>query len=350
MKGFWLALIALSALPWTFAAGATTNGELPKVIDSLLAEMYARPSWYHRWVLSSPWLRQNVPELTRRAYRAESQLWMKSGEATRKLAALGTNAWPAIPILVDGVTQRGRGGLAMRTISVLAQVEADKHPDWNKLVKTWRGHAGLATNLAYLLYTKNEFAQPYDARHRRFGLLGLGAVGPAAQPVSQHVIGVLKTDDDHQLWPLAAAALRNAQVESSSFVPLLSATLRDSDKHPYARASAAGALGEVMPATPETLGLLRESLQNEFSVIRLAAARSRLRLGAPAEEVLPVIESLLGHKLRTVRLGALKVVCEMGRVAQPLARAVEERLRDENEDVRGAAKEALVAIERKKSE
>jgi HEAT repeat protein len=238
----------------------------------------------------------------------------------------------------------------MRTISVLAEIEADKHPDWNRLVKTWRGHAGLATNLAYLLYTKNEFAQPYDARHRRFGLLGLGAVGPAARPVSQRVIGVMKTDDDHQLWPLAVTALRNAQVESSSFVPLLSETLRDSNKHPYVRASAAGALGEVMPATPETLGLLRESLRDEFAVIRLAAARSLWRAGVPVEELLPVIESLLGHKLRTVRLGALKFVCEVGRVGQPLKRAVEERLTDENAEVRGAAGEALGAIDGERSD
>ena len=348
VKGFWLALIALSALPWSFATGATTNGELPKVVASLLAEMYARPSWYHRWVLSSPWLRQNVPELTRRAYRAESQVWMKSGEAARKLAALGTNAWPAIPVLVAGVTNQPR--LAMRAISVLVQIEADQHPDWNNLAQPWRGDAGAATYLGYVLYTKNEFVQPYDGRHRRFALLGLGAVGPGAPLAVPHVMGVLKTDDDHQLWPLAAAALRNAEVESSSFVPLLSATLRDSNKHPYIRASAAGALGEVMPATPETLGLLRESLQDEFSVIRLAAVRSLWRAGVPVEELLPVIESLLDHKLRTVRLGALKVVCEMGRVAQPSARAVEERLRDENEDVRGAAKKALEAIDGKRSD
>jgi hypothetical protein len=295
VKGPGFALIGLSLLlQWRCAAAAATNNEPSRVIEKLLAEMYAQPPWYHRWILSSPGLRQNVPELSRRAYRAESRVWMNSGGAAGKLAALGTNAWPAIPVLVDAVNKRGR--LAVRTISVLAQIEADKHPDWNKLAGPWRGQSGVATNLAYLLYTKNEFAQPYDARHRRFGLHGLGAVGLAAQPASQHVIGVLKTDEDHQLWPLAAVALANAKVDRSSFVPLLSATLRDSNKHPYVRAAAADALGEVMPATPETLGMLRESMESEFAVIRLATVRSLWKLEGRAEGLLPTIETLLAHR------------------------------------------------------
>ena len=348
VKAFGFALIALSALQLPCIAAAATNSELPRVIDSLLAEMYARPPWYHRWILSSPGFRQNVPELARRAYRAESQVWMNSGGAARKLAALGTNAWPGIPALVDGVNKRPR--LAMRAISVLAQIEADNHPNWKELAKPWRGGAGVATALGYVLWTKNEFAQTYDARHRRFALLGLGEVGPAAQSAIPHVVGVLKTDDDHQLWPLAVVALRNAEVESSSFALLLAATVRDGNKHPYIRASAADALGEVMPATEETLSVLREAQQSEFAVIRLAAVRSLWRLEGNAEEALSAIETLLTHKLRTVRLGALKLVSEMGGVARPLARAVEERLTDENEEVRRAARQALEAIERKSSQ
>jgi HEAT repeat protein len=347
MKGFGFALIALSAMQPCVAAAAT-NLEPVRVVDSLLAEMYAQPRFYYRWVLSSPGLRQNLPGLAHRAGRAETQVWMNSGGAARKLAGLGTNAWPAIPVLVDGVIERPP--LAMRAISVLVEIDADKHPDWNNFARRWRGDAGVATKLSYLLFTKNEFGQTYEARHRRFALLGLALVGPAAQPQMQHLIGVLKSDDDHPLWPLAATALTNAKVDRSLFVPLFAASLRDSNKHPYTRASAAAALGEVMPATEETLSVLREALQNEFAVVRLAAVRSLWRLEGRAEELVPIVEALLSHKLRTVRVGALKLVSEMGVAAQPLARAVEERLADEDEEVRRTARQALEAIERKGSQ
>ena len=232
----------------------------------------------------------------------------------------------------------------MSAISVLAQIDADRHPDWNDLARPWRGDAGVGTNLAYVLFTRNEFAQPYDARHRRFALLGLGSVGPAAQPAIPHVLGVLKSDDDHQLWPLAATALGNIKVDSSLFVPLLTVSLRDHNKHPYIRASAAEALGDVIPATQETLSLLRESLHSDSAIIRLAAVRSLWRVQRNAEEVLPITEALLAHKLRTVRLGALTLVSAMGAAAGPLARAVEERLTDENEEVRRTALQALEAL------
>src|SRR5688572_7116612 len=92
VKGPGFALIGLSLLlQWPCVAAAATNSEPSRVIENLLAEMYAQPPWYHRWILSSPRLRQNVPELSRRAYRAESRVWMNSGGAAGKLAALGTN-------------------------------------------------------------------------------------------------------------------------------------------------------------------------------------------------------------------------------------------------------------------
>lgn len=340
-----LPLIALSVL-LTVAARAAENQNQPRDVHRLLSQMYAQPPWYHRWILSSPGLRRNVPELWLRAYRADSQAWLDADAASRKLAALGTNGWPAIPALVDGVGKRPR--LAVRAISVLSQIGADQHPAWKELARPWRGDASVATNLGYLLFTKNEFAQPYDARHRRFALIGLASIGHAAQPQSQHLVGVLETDNDHPLWPLAAAALRESQVESSSFVPLLSAALRDPGKHPYVRASAAHALAEAVPAQ-ETLSVLRESLRDEFAVIRLSAVRSLWKLQGNAEEVLPIIETLLAHKLRSVRLGALNLVSEMGSAAQSLTRAVEERLTDENEEVQRAAGKALEAIRRKRS-
>jgi len=342
--GFALIVAALLLLEAPHTAPAATNLEPARVIDSLLAEMYAQPRFYYRWVLSSPRLRRNLPELAHRAGRAESQVWMNSGGAARKLAELGTNAWPAIPVLVDGVITRP--SLAMRAISVLAQIDADEHPDWNNLARRWRGDTVVATKLGYLLFTKNEFAQTYDARHRRFGLLGLALVGPAAQLQTQHLIGVLKTDDDHPLWPLAATALTNAKVDRSLFVPLLAAALGDTDKHPYVRASAAAALGEVTPVAQETLDVLRESLQVEFAITRLAAVRSLWKLEGRAGELLPLIEALLTHKLRTVRLGTLRLVSEMGDAARPLARAVEERLKDEDEEVRRTAAAALQALPR----
>lgn len=179
---------------------------------------------------------------------------------------------------------------------------------------------------------------------RRFGLIGLAATGPAAETAYSDIVEVLKHDEEPALRAWAAIALGNMEAERKTTMALLKGVLQDKEEWPLVSASAAQALVTTAPAEAETGDVLRHALQDQRSAVRLAAARALWRMNAPAEEVLPVLTSLLNHKLASTRAGALNGLSELGSAAGPSASEVRRLTLDENESVRRAAAEALKSI------
>jgi HEAT repeat protein len=138
-------------------------------------------------------------------------------------------------------------------------------------------------------------------------------------------------------------ALAKIGTDPNEFVPSLSEVLQDTAKYPTIRVSAAHALAGLVPPAPETLQVLRAAQQDEFGLVRIAAARALWNLKKSPDEVLPTVAPLLGHKLKGVRLQTLKLISAMGDSAQAFRPDVERLLTDENEAVR---REAAVALEK----
>jgi HEAT repeat protein len=148
-------------------------------------------------------------------------------------------------------------------------------------------------------------------------------------------------EKDTELRACGVTALGVMETERDKAVPVLTGIAQNKAEWPNVSAAALQALATAAPEEPATLSLAREALQDDRSLVRVAAARVLWKLKAPAAEVLPVLTALLGHKLASVRLAALDGMAEMGAAAQPSQGEVERLLADEHEPVRRSAAAAL---------
>jgi hypothetical protein len=268
---------------------------------------------------------------------------LKRWQAAMALSRQGTNAWPAAPALVTTVMHKDLS-IGVGAAQALAGMKADECPEWARLRKGLGGQTNAARAFHHLVVGRDISGISYDLAHRRFGLLGLAATGPAAGMAYSDIVEVLKHDKEPELRACAATALGSMEAQGTAAVALLKGVLQDKEEWPFVSASAAHALATVAPAAAETRDLLRQALHDQRSAVRLAAARALWGLNAPAEEVLPVLTALLNHKLASTRAGALNGLSEMGSAARSSASEVQRLTSDESEMVRRAAAEALKSI------
>ncbi len=256
---------------------------------------------------------------------------------------MGTNAWPVVPALIEALDD-SNSSVGMAASSVLTRIRAIEHPEWSRLGKRLSGRGRSVPVFRYLLTGRDEFSQPYDLAHRRFGLIGLAAVGPEAGQAIPDVVKVLTSKEDYEVWPVAIVTLRRIGGDVMEIVPFQKRVLQDYEAWPNVRASAVRVLALAVPEDPETPNVLREALQDEKALVRLTAASELWRLNAPAEKVLPTLTALLSHKLATIRTDALNAISEMGSAAQPVRSEVARLTSDDNKIVRQAAEAALKRI------
>jgi hypothetical protein len=276
------------------------------------------------------------------------EIWQRRRSARDQLIAMGTNAWPVVPALVDDLNDDIQFGLP--AASVLVGIQAEQHPAWNDLLPRLRTKSAPVRVFRHLLTGHDEGARPYDPGHRRFALLGLAAVGTTAAPAIPDILELLNAEDDHELWPVAAATLQVVGAAPGLFVPSLCAYLLDETRYPTMRASAALALAQLTRQTPDTMPALDEALHDELGVVRIAAARALWQLQVPLVRLSPTIAELLNHRLRTVRVAALELVADIGPPGIAFRHQVENLAKDENELVRLAAASTLASIESSTSE
>jgi hypothetical protein len=237
-------------------------------------------------------------------------------QAATALTKRGTNAWPAVPALLSAVTNKDMS-VGVVTAEALVGIRAEESPEWARSRQMLTGQTNAARVFRHLVVGRDMFGRTYDAAHRRFGLLGLAATGPAAGIAYSDIVEVLKHDKDLELRACAAMVLGGLEAERMATMVLLKGVLQDKEEWPLVSAAAAKVLVTAAPAEAETRDLLRQALQDPRSAVRLADARALWRMPAPADEVLRVLTALLNNKLVSTRAGALNGLCEMGSAARP---------------------------------
>lgn len=108
----------------------------------------------------------------------------------------------------------------------------------------------------------------------------------------------------------------------------------------YWAATGIGNLGEDAATVEEAL---RKALQDSSGMVRVAAARALWKAGK-AEAALPVLTAELKGGEQWVRLYAVIVLDEMGSVASPAVRSLQDALKDENDYVRRVATHAVEVL------
>jgi HEAT repeat protein len=251
---------------------------------------------------------------------------------------MGTNAWCVVPNLL-GFLDRKDYECSFTAAGVLASINAPSHPRWPEFATQLRGNHKAAFILRYMIFGNNNYGQPYDSADRRFAIIALGAIGPAAAGAYPEIMEVFKYGQNQETRGVALNAA--AKIDTAQTLPLLKDTLKNGAEWAQVSAAAALTLAEVAPEDPQTHDLLRAALQDTRSLARLGAARALWRLKAPASEVLPVMTALLNHKLVSIRKAALEGIAEIGSAARPGKADVERLTKDENGAVRGLAESVL---------
>jgi HEAT repeat protein len=311
-------------------------------LNSLLGDLCAQDPFYFAWMYRSGLMAQDIT-LRKWVSSSEQKTYWKGQRAADSLRALGTNSWPVVPGLLRALEHRNVN-VGLSAASVLAAVKAEKHPDWPVLRKRLEGSSQSVRVFHYLL-TGMTASGPYSFSCRRFALIGLDAARPAALSAYPDLIGIVNSNEEMELRTLAMIAVARMDSKRAHVMPMLKHMLQDGQEWADVSAAAAEALAFACPQDAEVQALLRQGLEDERSQVRLAAARGLWRSKVPANEVLPVLTSLLNHKLVKIRTGALNALSEMGSAAQASRAEVERLASDENESVRLAAVSTLQRLE-----
>ena len=159
----------------------------------------------------------------------------------------------------------------------------------------------------------------------------LSRIGAAAIPA---LIEALKTDDDG-LRAGAAKALAGMGAEAGAAIPALIANLKGDDEVRREVVEALGAIGAVKP--------LAEALQSADS--RTGAALALAIAGSSAKEAAPAILDLLKKETDVpTRIALLSALPKIGADPQQAVPLLVDGVKDENEQVRHAAVNALVPM------
>jgi HEAT repeat protein len=311
-------------------------------LDKLVRSVRWEGPWYYRMARQTRTVRF-IPDQWVNWDKLESDIGQRRWLGVSGLSKLGTNGWPVVPDLVSIVAHKSIY-LGLEAAEALVGVKADECLEWDRVRKVLKGRTQAASTFRYLVVGRDRFGRTFDLAHRRFGLVGLAATGPAAGIAYSDVLDVFKHDQDPELRACAVMVLGGLKPEGKEARVWLKGVLLDKEEWPAVSAAAAQALVTAAPQEAETRELLRQALQDPRSAVRLAAVTGLWRIKAPSEEVLPVLTALLTHKLASTRVGALKALAEMRSAAQPCAPEVQRLTSDENESVRRAAVEALRSI------
>ena len=336
-------LTLFSALAIGQAADSPIGSDNSKV-SKLLEDLHAEVPWYYR-EMEHQSIRQHVPSAWfGKAIQEDMATDRQRERAQVQLSAMGTNAWSAISVLLKDVADTNNFDRAVTAAEILPAIKADEYPGWPVLARQWNGQIRPAQAFRHLLSGKPRYQPQYDFAHRRFGLIGLAAVGPAAGMAIPDVVEVLKSKADHELWVPALMTLQRIGGNPAEAVPFQMKVAQDTEEWPKVRASALRVLAARVPDFPEARKVLQRALQDPMSWVRLTAAQELWKLKAPPEDVLPTFAALLQSKLASVRTAALFAISEMGSAARPIQSEVAQLTLDGNESIRQAAAIAVARI------
>lgn len=329
---------------------------LPPPMNQLMTDLCVKDAWYYRLVTYIA----TSARIHRMSHRVLPATWENAAnvserkiesvnfQALDKLCALGTNAYPAIPALVECL-QDPDEPLRVRASSVLCAIHAEND---GRLAEALRSQTDLRRILATLWYMTDDrlygwevYSHIGNINRSRFAFVALGQCGARARPVVSNVAAMACAEHGMELRTNAMLCLGAIGPAADAAVPMLKQTASDHKEWPQIRALAAESLQCIAPDDPETLSLLKQMMADEHALVRVKAAMVLWRRKAiSADEVLAVLNREAEHKLVSVRTAVMQGAAEMGTVAQPLKLKVEKCLAYEDERVRLAATSALAKI------
>ncbi len=315
----------------------------------LLRQVQAKVPRYYQWI-EAYGVRLHLPRRwISKAVTADLHADQARASAVARLVALGTNAWSVAPALTDTVA-KGDLSIGMHAALALAGMKIEQSPDWPRLARRLAGQTQAVRIFEWLVKGSDEWRRPYSLVNRRFGLVGLGAVGPVAKSTAPMVVELLKSKDEAALWPAALGALVGMQADAPELLSGFYRVLQSPEEWPSTRACAADVLTALTPSEPSLRLQLEAARHDASGLVRAAAARNLWKLNAPPGEVLPVFTALLDHKLVSIRTVALDGLAQMGEAARPSSPLAERLTTDENATIRQAATNTLHRITERSGE
>jgi HEAT repeat protein len=334
--------ITLFALAWTLAHTTVSTVSEPrnKTLEKLVRDLRSEGPWYYVLVKRAKAQRLLPAKWRRDMINVELRLTLTRYHAAMELRQMGTNAWPAVPTLIATVV-RGNTQMSIGAAQALAGMKAEESPEWPSHRNALRGEKAAARAFHYLVTGGSASGAPYDLTHRRFGLIGLAASGPAAAVACADCVDTLRFTQEHELRLWATVALGAMGPQKNETAPTLKKILLDADEWPDVRGAAAHALANLDPHGAGTRTLLQQMLADPRAAVQVGAARALWKTHASADQVLTVLRPLLSHRLASIRTAALEGISEMGTAARASRPEVERLLSDDSENVRHAAAAAL---------
>ena len=168
--------------------------------DRSVTQLFAGLPWYQQFMLH-PRMVPYVPKrLLNGAIRQDMTLDLDRVKAQSELSRLGTNAWPWVPRILNGIATDGslRGGVF--AAEVLVFIRADQSPEWSQSVQVLRERPEAAALMVHLINGRDRFMNRYDLEHRRWAVRRLGEVGLATPEAVAALKAILATPEDRMVW------------------------------------------------------------------------------------------------------------------------------------------------------
>ena len=309
----WVAALALHRID------PATKRLLPLLIECLSSDDYSVSSSAESILESN----RAISEPALLSALTDERLAVRLG-AARVLDDLDHDASQLVPILVEGLESEDAG------IRSMAAADTSSFAI---------GHSSeeLARPLVDPLL---QVRQDDDGEVREYAVQALGDLELDPERVVPALVQTLESDKDEDVRQAAADALREFGAAAARAVPALCRALGDDGA--WVRTAAIGALGDIVPMTPETLVPVAERLADTDTRVREESSevlrdffqeqdQAPLRHAKP---VLSVIVRVMENGYAAVRDECTQVLIVIGVDAIPTMRAL---LRHEDEDLRSRA-------------
>lgn len=321
------------------------NDPQKKSLEALVKDLSVSISAVYEWLYI---LRNeaSIPEEYRKHALPSIGIWNEPHDKARAvLIKRGTNAWPAVPMLVETlVTTNAWYPAKYDVVQVLAFIHADQSPEWVQVKGKLANRAEPVTALTRLCNGKTDMMTPVYPELKRFALKALKEIGAPAKPAVLNMLPLAR-DDSAETSQLAFEVLEALGPAGSEALPTLEKWLKDPSEDAQIRLAAGLAISKIQPTNSIVLEVFRQGLHDEHAVMQVRVAEGLCQLGGDPSEYFGTVTNALNHKLVTVRCIALGTLSHLGAKARPARAQVESMTVDQNEKVRLAASQALKAID-----
>jgi len=232
------------------------------------------------------WAYPKAPSVLRRFLPRPYDAELIRNGAISALYELGTNAAPAVPVLIQasvdaelssfeyaGIAHAALLNMGEAGVPQLVRVLQHGNPKARGKAAMYLGIVGPEAGAAALALTKA--LDDSDTTVRTEAVIALAAIGPAAAAALPALRKALKLDNDYHRLRVVEALWKVGR-ESASTLPVLIQVLRD-PQNPN-RPKAAALLGDLGPDAQAALPALREVLREDFSYTRVKAEEALRRV------------------------------------------------------------------------